>query len=185
LQKSTLGKKLNLISELIAARKVRGVDRDVFFVAMAGFDTHIAGSATLQNLFQEKNEALEDFVTTLKSLGVFDDVVIVQSSEFARTLNANSGAGTDHGWGGNSWVAGGSVRGGRILGKYPSKLTGEDDWILERGRVIPTTSWDSVFNGIVGWMGGSDISNEQLDYVLPNRGRFDNLFTTEDLFAPI
>lgn len=31
----------------------------------------------------------------------------------------HSGLGTDHAWGGNHFILGGSVRGGRIHGQYP------------------------------------------------------------------
>ena len=183
LSKSSLGKKLELIHELIAARDVRAVDRDVFFVSMRGYDTHTDSNDTLQLLFQEKNTAIQEFVDGLKALGVWEDVVIVQSSEFGRTLNGNTGAGTDHAWGGNSWVAGGSVRGGRILGNYPATLTGERDTILDRGRLIPTLPWDAVINAIADWMGGAGLNDQQLDYVLPNRAQFSNLFLSDDLFA--
>ena len=52
---------------------------------------------------------------------MWDDTVVVVQSEFARTLTSN-GAGTDHAWGGNTLVLGGSVKGGRILGSYPDRL---------------------------------------------------------------
>lgn len=183
LEKSSLGKKFQLISELISAREARGVERDVFFLTMSGFDTHNNADNYLQELFQEKNTAVQQFVGTLKTLGVWDDVAIVQTSEFGRTLNSNTGRGTDHAWGGNSWVAGGSVAGGRILGEYPSTFTGESDIFLDRGRIIPTLAFDAVFNAIAEWVGGTTVSNEQLDYILPNREQFSNLFSSEELFA--
>ena len=40
-------------------------------------------------------------------------------------MSGNSGGGTDHGWGGISFMLGGSVQGGRILGEYPNDLTSE------------------------------------------------------------
>jgi len=49
-------------------------------------------------------------------LNLWDSVVIAQFSEFARTLNPNSGAGTDHAWGGNNFVARGKVNGGKVIG---------------------------------------------------------------------
>jgi uncharacterized protein (DUF1501 family) len=47
----------------------------------------------------------------MKSEGICDDVVIVSSSDFGRKLKSNS-CGADHGWGGHSFIAGGSVKGG-------------------------------------------------------------------------
>jgi len=92
LANSSLGKKFQLIPELISAREARGVERDVFFVSMSGFDTHSNPDDYLQELFREKNSAAQEFVGTLKSLGVWDDVVIVQTSEFGRTLNRVEGS---------------------------------------------------------------------------------------------
>ena len=182
-QKSSLGKQFHLCHQLIASREARNAHRDVFTVVMKGFDSHSDVSETLQDRFQELDAALEEFVTKLKADGVWTDVVIVQTSEFGRTLSSNGSGGTDHGWGGNYWIAGGSVRGSRILGEHPSTLITDGQLILDRGRVIPTTPWDSVFNAVADWMGGESISSEQLDYVLPNRARFPDLFSLEDLFS--
>ena len=90
-----------------------------------------------------------------------------------------TGSGTDHGWGGNYLLTGGAVLGKRILGQYPETLPEDGSSILGRGRVIPSTPWDSVFNSIAKWLG---VLDTQLDDVLPNRNRFRNLFSKEDLF---
>ena len=39
---------------------------------------------------------------------------------------------------------GGAVKGQQILGKYPDSFTGSLAFDSNRGRMIPTTSWDSV-----------------------------------------
>jgi len=64
-------------------------------------------------------------------------------------------------------VLGGDVKGGRILGKYPSDLTPASDLVDDRGRFLPTTSWDSIWNGILEWTGVTE--DTDLDYCLPNR----------------
>jgi uncharacterized protein (DUF1501 family)/uncharacterized protein (DUF1800 family) len=179
---TSLGNRMKIMAQMIANRVARGVERDFYFVPLDGFDTHNAVQLVLEGRFLELNEALEDFVTELKTLGVWDDVVIVQTSDFGRTITGNSGGGTDHGWGGNYWLAGGSVQGQRIVGKYPSTfLTGDDIPLnLDRGRIIPTTSWDSIFHSIANWMGVS--TDAELNAVLPNRNKFSDLFTKADLF---
>ena len=64
-------------------------------------------------------------------------------------------------------ILGGDVKGGQILGEYPSDLTPSGLLVDDRGRFIPTTSWDSIWNGILEWTG---VTNEaDLDYCLPNR----------------
>ena len=116
----------------------------------------------------------------LKAQGVWDNVTIVVVSEFGRTLTGNA-QGTDHGWGGNYWMGGGAVRGGRVLGKFPEQFTGEDaEVLLGRGRVLPSTPFDAMWRGIAQWMGVQNTSN-----VLPNSPRFppEQLFSASDLFA--
>ena len=64
-------------------------------------------------------------------------------------------------------IMGGDVQGGRILGEYPSDLTPSGQLVDDLGRFIPTTSWDSIWNGILEWTGVTDQAD--LDYCLPNR----------------
>jgi uncharacterized protein (DUF1501 family) len=54
------------------------------------------GYDTLASQFKTLNKALDTFITEIKSQGVWESTVIVQGSEFGRTLNANSNMGTDH-----------------------------------------------------------------------------------------
>jgi uncharacterized protein (DUF1501 family) len=65
---------------------------------MGGYDMHKDVLEQLEVRFEDLNAAIEELVTELKVLGIWDKVVIVQSSDFGRTLTPNSGSGTDHGW---------------------------------------------------------------------------------------
>jgi uncharacterized protein (DUF1501 family) len=85
---------------------------------------------------------------------------------------------------------GGHIKGGQILGEYPSDLTLAGPLVDGRGRIIPTTSWDAVWNGVLEWLGISDQTD--LDYCLPNAANTVNavegmgsfpLFTRDDLFV--
>lgn len=175
-----LGNRLKVASQLIASRVGRGVDRDVFFIPFDGFDTHSEVTATLENRFAELNDAFDDFVTELKLLGVWDNTAIIQASDFGRTMTGNSGGGTDHGWGGNYWLAGGGVKGQQIVGKYPPTFSLDYEYNIDRGRIIPTTSWDSIFNSISEWMGVNTTSD--LRRILPNRNKFSDIFASSKLF---
>lgn len=80
---------------------------------------------------------------------------------------------------------GGSVDGGQIHGQYPSDIT--DAGILNigagRGRMIPTLSWESMFNGIVEWLGVE--GEADLDKCMPNRKNAGaTLFKKSDVFVP-
>ena len=78
-------------------------------------------------------------------------------------------------------MTGGSLKGGRILGKYPDSFSRDGALVLDRGRMIPTTAWESPFNAIIEWMGITDPA--ELDAILPNRGVFLNdLFSAANLF---
>ena len=77
---------------------------------------------------------------------------------------------SDHAWGGNYFVAGGNVTGGKVLGKYINDFAESSPLIFNPGIVIPTTSWDQVWEPIVKWFGVTDEAD--LDYVLPTRKTF-------------
>lgn len=55
----------------------------------------------LRNRFIEINEGLEAFANEMKIVGLWKNVTLIQTSDFARTLTPNSGIGTDHAWAGN------------------------------------------------------------------------------------
>ena len=159
--------KMKSVASLIASHDQRGTDRDVFFVRMGGWDHHSATKSQLKYYFGLLNQALTSFYDELKAQGQWNKVSLVVTSEFSRTLTANSGEGSDHAWGGNYFIMGGAVRGGRIHGEYPGDITPRGPLNIDRGRLIPTLSWESVMNPIIQWMGAS--SDEDLNYCLPNR----------------
>jgi uncharacterized protein (DUF1501 family) len=175
-----LGGRFKLAAQMIASRVNSGVDRDIFFIPFPGFDSHNEVTKALQSRFSELNIALDVFIKELKVQGVWDNVAIIQTSEFGRTMTGNSGGGTDHGWGGNYWLAGGGVKGRRIMGQYPPTFNLDYEYNIDRGRLIPTTSWDSVFNSIAEWM-GIDTASE-LSSMLPNRNKFKDVFPASALF---
>ena len=106
---------------------------------------------------------------------------VVVASEFARTLK-NNGQGTDHAWGGNAMILGGKVRGQRILGTYLDQFTDDGPSVIDKGRVLPTTPWESLWNGIAQWFG---VPESEMDYILPNAANFaGQLHTQNDLYDP-
>eukprot|EP00804_Cyclotella_cryptica_P013853 CCRYP_002403-RF/>CCRYP_002403-RF protein AED:0.04 eAED:0.04 QI:361/1/1/1/0.81/0.82/17/505/2306 len=176
---SFISSSLKTVAENIRSRGFRKVDREVYVVPDFGYDLHFGN--TLSELLRPVNDALKPFVEELKSQGIWDDTVIVMGSDFGRSLTANSNGGTDHAWGGNYFIAGGNVQGGQILGDYPDFNVDNPSWI-DRGRFVPTTPWDAVWNGIANWFGVRDDAG--LDWAIPNRRSFDKceLFYDSDLF---
>lgn len=178
---SGLDSAFKAIAEFMRSREYRKVNREAYFVEQGGYDGHSYDS--LPDLFPTANVALTNFVNELKAQGVWENTVIIMGSDFGRTITVNSNSGTDHAWGGNYFMLGGGVQGGKILGEYPQPLSSESSQWLNRGRLIPTTPWESIWNGVAQWMGvRGDLS---LDWALPNRDSWDkcSMFTDQDLFV--
>lgn len=175
------GQQVEIIAKMIQTREERGSNRDMFFVSTGGFDTHSDVGMNLQRRFVEVNEGIKAFTDELNAMGLWDAVTTIQTSDFARTLVPNSGDGTDHAWGGNYMMFGGSVKGGKIVGDYPDDLTDEGPLGIGRGRLIPTTPWDACFKALAEWVG---VSQSDMGEVCPNCYRFNNddLFSATDLF---
>ena len=110
---------LKKAATLIAARVERQAERDFFFVEDGGWDHHKGVESGLAGKFESLNEALAEFVAELKAQNIFDNVVIVTHSDFARTLTPNSNAGTDHGWSGIQLFASGALTGSKVHNAFP------------------------------------------------------------------
>merc|ERR1719296_600071 len=168
-----LGYTLETVSKLIATKDLRGADLDTFYIEMGGYDTHSDVEEALNNLFAHLNGAITSFSEEMNTRDLWDNVTIIQTSDFARTLNPNGGDGTDHAWGGNYMMIGGSVKGGQIVGEYPEDITDEGPWTLGRGRMIPTTPWEVPFTAIARWLGIQ--SSSDIEKVCPNIVNFDSV----------
>jgi uncharacterized protein (DUF1501 family) len=131
--KAQIGKRLSEIATLIKA----DVGLEIAVTDMGGWDTHINqgnGKGQLADRLRELSEAIAAF---RKDLGAkFEDVCIATVTEFGRTVKENGTRGTDHGHGSVMMVAGGAVRGKRILGNWRS-LKHEN---LFEGRDLPVTT---------------------------------------------
>lgn len=95
---SSIGQQLQLVTQLMQTRDGRGKNRDIFYVQDSGYDHHTNLDTNLIKKFTSLNEALAAFVAEVKYLNHWNDVVLIQSSEMARTLEPNTNDGTDHAW---------------------------------------------------------------------------------------
>lgn len=161
------GSRLKTVAKILAARGTLGMDRQIFFINRGGWDHHNAVLAPQEGLFNELNHAIEAFWTELGHLGLQDDVVLFTASDFGRTLTSN-GSGSDHAWGGNQFVLGNAVRGGRLYGAYPA-LGANNQLDLGRGRLLPTTPVDSYCTELASWYG---VPPAELSTVFPNASNF-------------
>lgn len=168
-----ISQSLQMVAKTIAAHSTLGMDRQVFFVNMDGFDNHdevLVNHGELMNVF---DNAIASFWSALGELGMQQQVTLFTMSEFGRTLTSN-GNGTDHGWGGNCLVIGGAVEGQDIYGQFPDLYLGNPIDTGD-GVLIPSTSCDEYFAELALWFadnGTSTLSATQLTDILPNIGNF-------------
>ncbi len=97
---------LKTIAELI----VSGIDTQVFYVSLGGFDTHVGQNGKQENLLKELSEGLYSFTDDLKGNDKLNDVFIMTFSEFGRRVKQNASGGTDHGTANNIFVINGNLK---------------------------------------------------------------------------
>lgn len=87
-----ISSQLELIAKLITIRNERGngINRDVFFCEMGGFDTHSEVKAIMAEKLPSLNHAVAAFWAEMKAQGLENNIVVVQGSEFGRTITPNS-----------------------------------------------------------------------------------------------
>jgi cullin-associated NEDD8-dissociated protein 1 len=149
-------------------RDFHGSEREVFLVGLQSFDAH---SGVGMPLLSDLNADLAALHTDLTHLDLWDATAVTSISDFGRTITTN-GQGTDHAWSGNTFIAGGSVKGGHIHGQYPDDLnpaTSELEVGGGRGVFIPTTPWEGLWYGMAQWFG---VAEDQMAEVLPNAANF-------------
>lgn len=171
---SGLGQQLQQVAQIIKARTTLGMNRQIFFVSQGGYDTHTDQLPQQASLFADLAAALSAFYTATVELGIESNVTTFTESDFGRTCQPSTGAGSDHAWGSNHFVIGGGVKAANIYGTFPIlALNGPDD-VSGRGVWLPTTSVDQYGATIGSWFGVPDGS---LDTVFPNLAKF----TTKNL----
>jgi len=171
-----IGSRLQMIAKAIQghAHAALGAKRQTFFINWGGWDHH-SGVLTYQGqMLPQVSAAIGSFFSALTAMGMQDNVTLFTASDFGRTLTSN-GQGSDHAWGGNQLVVGGSVQGKKIYGQYPSLALNPDvgselnPLDTGSGRLIPTTSCDEFFAELALWLG---VSPTDLPLVFPNIGNF-------------
>ena len=142
--RSPFGMHLLQIAQLIKA----GVGLEVAFADVGGWDTHVnqgGANGQLANRLDDFARAIAALVTDLGDR--MADVTILTMSEFGRTVRQNGTGGTDHGHAGSLFVIGGSVKGGKVHGRWPG-LAAEQ---LHEGRDLAlTTDFRTVFGEVAG-----------------------------------
>ncbi len=164
---SPLGAQLGAVARTISVRDELGASRQVFFVALGGFDTHSNQATDLPGLQQDISDSIAALFGATQEMGLENDVTIFTAADFGRTLTIN-GDGTDHGWGGHHFVVGGAVNGGDIYGNIPpSELNHSQD--SGNGRLIPDVAVEQYAAALGSWYG---LNNAELNAALPGLTAF-------------
>ena len=113
-------------------------------ISLDGFDSH-ANQAGLLTTRLAYLDAVLDGVHT--GLGPeWKNTVVVVATEFGRTARANGTGGTDHGTGSTALVLGGALKGGGIVGDWP---TLKQNALFENRDVAPTVDMRGLFKGLL------------------------------------
>jgi uncharacterized protein (DUF1501 family) len=110
------------------------LDTRIASFSLAGWDTH----RTQANAITKPLMGLAQVILRLQQgLGeTWGKTLLVAMTEFGRTARENGTQGTDHGTGGAMVLAGGALKGGRVLGDWPGLAEAA---LFERRDLMPTT----------------------------------------------
>ena len=108
----------------------RLVESGVSFVEVRsnGWDTHQDNFSTISNKAEEVDPAAATLIQDLKERGMLEKTLVVWTGEFGRTPRVNPRGGRDHfPRAFNSWMAGGGIKGGQVVGKTTPDGSAVDD----------------------------------------------------------
>jgi uncharacterized protein (DUF1501 family) len=131
------------------AAKLMSADDGPRIAALAfdGWDTHANEGGPvgrLARLLSGLDGALAEFESGLGER--WRDTVVAVATEFGRTARINGTEGTDHGTGTIALLAGGAVKGGRVISDWPGLKPAN---LYEARDLAPTTDLRAVIKGVL------------------------------------
>ena len=154
---TAFGNSLKQIAQLMKANL--GVE--AAFSDIGGWDTHQNQGAATGQLAGRLTEFANGIAAFWKDMGVeSENITLVTMSEFGRTARQNGTGGTDHGHANVMFVLGGSVKGGKVYGRWP----GLGDGQLNEGRDLTVTT---DFRRVLGEAAYKTLGSRNLETVFP------------------
>ena len=167
---AAFGRNLRQIAQLIKA----DVGLQIAFAEIDGWDTHANQGNAKGQLANRLGTFSQSLAALYQDLGDrMNDVVVITMSEFGRTVHQNGNRGTDHGHGTCFFTLGGSVKGGKVYGDWPTLAP---DKLFEGRDLAITTDFRDVFGEICAQHLGlpmSDMAQLFPQYTV-DQGRFRN-----------
>lgn len=174
---TNLGNQLKQVAKIMKLNQTAvqlGLNRQIFFCSLGGFDTHQDELPAHATLYAQLSNAMTAFYNATVELGIPGRVTTFTLSDFGRTL-APSGTGptvgSDHAWGNHQFVMGGSVKGGDFYGVagpngsvFPDLTLGAANALDadSRGRWIPTVSVDQYGATLAQWFGVTPVDAQAI-----------------------
>jgi uncharacterized protein (DUF1501 family) len=120
---------------------------EVAVIEASGWDTH-ANQGGARGALAQRLAGLDKALRALKDeLGpLWQQTAVLVVTEFGRTAAMNGTRGTDHGTGGCAFLAGGAVRGGRVIADWPGLARTA---LLDNRDLRPTLDLRSVFKAVL------------------------------------
>ena len=145
---TSLANQLKLVAQMLA----NGIDAEVFFTRLGGFDTHGNQATDHPRLMRALGGSIRAFYEDLGSVNTpfgnaMERTMILAYSEFGRRVPENQG-GTDHGTAGLAFCVGRGVSGG-LMSNYPDlrDLDGNENMKF-------TVDFRSLYATVLeGWLG--------------------------------
>jgi uncharacterized protein (DUF1501 family) len=116
-------------------------------LAFDGWDTH-ANEGALDGRLSALLGALDGAIGAIETNmgGAWRETVVAVITEFGRTARINGTEGTDHGTGTVAFLAGGALKGGRVLADWPGLKEAD---LHEKRDLKPTTDLRAVLKGLL------------------------------------
>ncbi len=150
------GKQLKSIAKFINS----GLDTEIYYASLGGFDTHANQAAKQKRLLQVYDDGIDVFVKDLKQQGTFKDTLIMVFSEFGRRVQQNAANGTDHGTANQVYLIGEKLK---TQGLYNSIPSLQD--LDSRGDMRYQIDFRSIYASILNqWLQADDQSVLQGDF---------------------